>query len=43
MSKAPRILNLDTRCRWVATFALWPFYLRGKEPQYPLDMKQVRS
>jgi hypothetical protein len=36
---APRILNLDTRWRWVVSFTPTPLYLRGKSHQYPLSRR----
>jgi len=37
--KAPHILNLITRRRWVVTFTFWLLYTGGKSHQYPLDGK----
>jgi hypothetical protein len=36
---APRILDLGTRWRWVASFTPWPLYPQGKSPWYPLDRR----
>jgi hypothetical protein len=38
-SIAPRILDLGTRCRWVVSFKLRPFYPQRKRPWYPLDRR----
>jgi hypothetical protein len=35
----PRILDLDTRWRWVVSFTPRPFYPQGKSPQYPVHRK----
>jgi len=36
---APRIPNLGTRWRWVASFTSRPLHLRGKSPRNPLDTR----
>jgi hypothetical protein len=36
-STVPRILELDTRWRWVVSFKPQPLYSQGKSPWYPLD------
>jgi len=36
---ATRILNLDTRWRWVESFTPRPFWHREKSPQYLLDRR----
>jgi hypothetical protein len=36
---APRILDLDTRWRWVVSFTTRPLYLQGKSTWYPLDSR----
>jgi hypothetical protein len=38
-SIAPRILDLDTRWRWVVSLTPRPLYSQGKNPWYPLDRK----
>jgi hypothetical protein len=35
------ILNLGTRCRWVASFMIRPLYLQGKSPRYSLQFGWV--
>jgi len=44
---APRILNLDTKWRWVVTFTPRPLYSQEKRPRYPLYRRlggpQIRS
>jgi hypothetical protein len=36
---APRILDLDTRRRWVVSFTPWPLYLQGRRPHCLLDRR----
>jgi hypothetical protein len=36
---APRILNLDTRWRWVVSFTPRPFYPQGKSLWYPMHRR----
>jgi hypothetical protein len=36
---APRILDLDTRWKWVVSFTPQPLYRQGKSPRYPLDRR----
>jgi hypothetical protein len=36
---APRILDLDTRWRWVDSFMPRPLYHQGKSHRYPLDRR----
>jgi hypothetical protein len=36
---APRILDLGTRWRWVASLTSRPLYPQGKSPWYPLDKR----
>jgi hypothetical protein len=36
---AVRILDLDTRCRWVVSFTPRQLYLQGKSSSYPLDRR----
>jgi hypothetical protein len=38
-NRVPRILDLDTRWRWVVSFRAWPLYFRSKSPSCPLDRK----
>jgi hypothetical protein len=35
----PRIFNIGTRWRWVASFTHQPLYPRGKSPLYPLHRR----
>ena len=35
----PRILNFNTRLRWVARLTLWPLWLRGTIHRYALDRR----
>jgi hypothetical protein len=35
--RAPRILDLGTRWRWVVSLTPQPLYSQGKSPWYPLD------
>jgi hypothetical protein len=37
--KAPNILDLGTRWRWVMRLTPWPLYPQGKSPLYPLDRR----
>jgi hypothetical protein len=37
--KAPLILNVDCRWRWVISLMLWMHYSQGNNPWYPLDRK----
>jgi len=37
--RAPRILNLGTRRRWMVSFISRPLYCQAKSPRYPLDMR----
>jgi hypothetical protein len=37
--KVPRILDLDTRWRWVVSFTSRSFYPQGKSPWYLLDRR----
>jgi hypothetical protein len=39
---APRILDLGTRWRWVASFMPRPLYPQGMSPWYPLDRRVGR-
>jgi hypothetical protein len=36
---APRIIELDTRWRWVVSSTPRPLYPQGKSPWYPLDRR----
>jgi hypothetical protein len=36
---APRILDLDTKGRWVVSFTPRPLHPQGKSPWYPLDRR----
>jgi hypothetical protein len=36
---APRILDIDTRWRWVVNFTLRPLYLQGNSPWFPFDRR----
>jgi hypothetical protein len=42
-SKAPRILELDTRWSWVVSFTPQPLYPQRKSPSYPFDRRLVGS
>jgi len=41
--RASRIIDLDTRCKWVVSFTLRPLYRQGKSPRYPLDRRLAGS
>jgi hypothetical protein len=38
--RAPRILNIGTRCRWKASFTFRPLFLRGNMLWYPFSRRQ---